>query len=499
MDCDVVVVGAGPVGLMVGCELRLAGLRVVVVERRTEIDHTIKALGLNLPTVEALYRRGLLPMLRQAQQRELTHLLTFLAEGRHPASAIAASTDIAGHFAGIVVSRENVDYDDPELGDRGFGRDPLPVSQQTLEQILATRAEQLGVAVRRGVEVEKFAEQDDGVDVQLSSGERIRCGWLVGADGGRSTIRQLAGFDFPGSDPGITGLQAMVELENPQVLRPGWNRSGTGLYVYTPFPGRVLSVEMTGPPTDRDAPVTRDELQASLRRVSQTDVTIVTVKTATRFTDHARQASTYCKGRIILAGDAAHVHSPFGGQGLNLGIGDAMNLGWKLAAQVNGWAPEGLLDTYTGERHPVGAAVLDWTRAQVALMRLDPLTESLRRIVGDLVNTRNGATYLVKRLSAVAQRYALPGEHPLTGYSAPDLRVDEHRRLGDLMHDGRAILVGPPALAGTAASRPDRLTHVESPDGTALLVRPDGFVAWACDDPYDVSGLDDAVRTWLGQ
>lgn len=498
MDCDVVVVGGGPVGLMLGCELGLAGLRPVVVERQTGIVHTVKAFGLHIPTVEALYRRGMLPLLHQAQQRELERLLAFVSEKGESAPAVAASADVAGHFAGITVSRKNVDYTDPEFGDPGPAHDLLPVSQQTLEQILATRAGQLGVYLRRGVEMETFEDRDDGVDVRLSTGERIRCGWLVGADGGRSRVRRIAEFDFPGTDPEITGRQAVVEFENPEVLQPGWNRTDTGIYVYTPFSGRILSVEMDGPPSHRDAPVTRDELQASLRRVSQTDITIATVTSATRFTDHARQATTYRKGRVLLAGDAAHVHSVFGGQGLNLGIGDAMNLGWKLAAQVKGWAPEGLLDTYTAERHPVGAWVLDWTRAQIALMRLDPLTDSLRRIVGDLANTRNGSTYIVKKLSGVLQRYDLPGHHPLTGHSAPDLMLGGHGRLGDLMHHGRAILVGPPALADAAAGWRDRLDHVAWSDGPAMLVRPDGYVAWACDEPDNLTGLDDAVRAWLG-
>ena len=236
-------------------------------------------------------------------------------------------------------------------------------------------------------------------------------------------------------------------------------------------------------------------------------MTVTEVRSATRFTDNARQATTYRLGRVLLAGDAAHVHSPFGGQGLNLGIGDAVNLGWKLAAVVRGRLPESLLDTYTTERHPIGAWVLDWTRAQIALMRPDSHARALRDVVTDLIDTTTGTTYFVKKISGVWQRYDLPGDHPLVGRSAPDLLLADGTRLADHLHGGTGLLLDlgglPPTVAHqvptlTELYRPDGAPQRNRPDGTAtdlpgLLIRPDGIVAWAGGD-----GLDDALATWFG-
>jgi hypothetical protein len=272
------------------------------------------------------------------------------------------------------------------------------------------------------------------------------------------------------------------------------------------MPGRILTVEFRGVPADRDVPITAEELQTSLRRVTGVDVTVTGVKTATRFTDNARQATTYRLGRVLLAGDAAHVHSPFGGQGLNLGLGDAMNLGWKLAATIKGWAPDGLLDTYTDERHPVGSWVLDWTRAQIAVMRPDPRARALRRVVSDLTETVDGTTYFAKKISGVWQRLDLPGDHPLTGSSAPDLELADGSRLADHLREGRALLLDladDPALRNRSYGYEDRLT-VLTPGCAhtrlaALFIRPDGFVAWAIDVGHDDPGsLEKALSTWLG-
>jgi 2-polyprenyl-6-methoxyphenol hydroxylase-like FAD-dependent oxidoreductase len=345
----------------------------------------------------------------------------------------------AGHFAGILLDGSLIDYSDPEFGGRGPGGGGGFISLESLERVLSERAEQLEVELRRGTAVTGIEVEEDGVTV-LAGDMRVRSSWLVGCDGGRSTVRKLAGFDFPGTEPELTGYVAQVEIADPHKLAPGWNRTAKGLYVNGPVPGRISLVEFGGPPADRDAPLTLEKLQTSLRNVSGTDVTLTAVHVATRWTDNARQASTYRMGRVLLAGDAAHVHSPFGGQGLNLGIGDAMNLGWKLAATVKGFAPVGLLDTYTTERHPVGSWAVEWTRAQVALLRPKPHEQALYAIVRDLIGTREGATYFVKKISGAWQRCDLPGRHPLIGRSAPDLEFEDGSRLGEYCHDGRALL-----------------------------------------------------------
>ncbi|WP_410638936.1 FAD-dependent monooxygenase [Amycolatopsis sp. lyj-346] len=502
MNRDVVISGGGPVGLMLACELRLAGVDVLVVERLPEPDQTIKAGSVNLTTAEAFYRRGLLPAMDEVVQQNSAQIRKFL-ESRGGGGPRAVPV---GHFAGIMVTSDGVDFDDPAFRDVGPAARVVVIQQQAVEAILAGRAAELGVEIRRGVELTGFDADDDGVTVRLDEGDPVRAGWLVGADGGRSRVRKLAGFAFPGTDPAITGRQAMADLTGADVLPAGWQHGTGGLYVHGPMPGRMLTVEFDGPPEDRDAPVTAQELEDSFRRVSGADIRVGKVHSATRFTDNARQAATYRRGRVLLAGDAAHVHSPFGGQGLNLGIGDAVNLGWKLAATVHGWAPGGLLDTYTTERHPIGEWVLEWTRAQVALMRSDVRTKALRRVVTELLFTGDGATYLAKKLSGVLHRYPIDGEHDLTGRAAPDFAFADGTRLGDHLHDGKALLLDLADrgdLRETAAGWAGRVNVLTAkcesePALTGVLVRPDGHIAWARDDDA-TAGLEAALRRWFGE
>ncbi|WP_236788968.1 FAD-dependent monooxygenase [Amycolatopsis sp. GM8] len=497
MDFDVVVAGGGPVGLMLAVELRLAGVRVLVVERLSEMDQTIKAGGFGRSTAEVLYRRGLWPALEEQKRLAYERMRAFLGRGSG-----GRPPRMAGHFAGIMVDGSRVDFTDPAFGDPGPAGETLPIGQQALEIVLADKASELGAEIRRGTALTGFDVDESGVGVRLGE-EVVRAGWLVGCDGGRSLVRKLGEFDFPGTDPEITGRQALVEITGAEGLGMGWHRTDRGIYVHGPVPGRILTVE-PGVPADREAPITAAELQESMRRVSGVDVTITAVHTATRFTDNARQATTYRHGRVLLAGDAAHVHSPFGGQGLNLGIGDAANLGWKLAATIHGWAPEGLLDTYTTERHPIGAWVLEWTRAQVALMRTDPRTRALRDVVTDLLDTPDGATYLAKKLSGVLNRYPVDSTHELAGLSAPDFEFADGSRFGEHCQDGSAVLLDSTdseALRQVVApwrSRVRVLTAkcVSHPRLAGALVRPDGFVAWASDDGPD--GLADALSRWFG-
>lgn len=505
-DYDVVVAGGGFVGLLLACELRLAGVSVVVLERLTEVDTTIKAGAINAPSATALDRRGLLPALADVQAKAFEGIAMFIRQ-RFPdgdAPPMKSAPRFAGHFAGIPLSGARLDDDDPAFAGLGPAGDIGLIPQEPLERLLGERAARSGVEVRRGGELTDFTADEHGVTVRAGD-TRIRAGWLVGCDGGRSTVRKLAGFDFPGTPPEITGHQAMVEMTGAEGLALGWNTTDTGIYAHGPMPGRILTVEFDGPPADRRTPVTAAELQAALRAVSGVEVTVTKVHTATRFTDNARQASTYRKGRVLLAGDAAHVHSPFGGQGLNLGLGDAMNLGWKLAAEITGPAPEGLLDTYTAERHPIGAWVLDWSRAQVAMMRPDRHARALRAVVKGLMETTTGTTYFVKHISGVLHRYDLPGDHPLVGRSAPDLELADGTRLAEHLHDGRALLLDlrdTPELRKPAAAYPDRITILTAQATTptaALLIRPDGITAWATDTPTaDPTSLTEALRHWFG-
>jgi 2-polyprenyl-6-methoxyphenol hydroxylase-like FAD-dependent oxidoreductase len=504
MDHDVVIAGAGPVGLFLACELGLAGVRAVVLERASDPNIPTRTAGLggrglNIASMEAFYRRGLMDELRKSAE------MWFGAPAggsSTPAQAAAGQRfRFAGHFAGIMLNGALIDYGDPDFRDKGPAAAGCFIDLVSLEKMLERRAVDLGVPVRRGVAVTGFSQAGDGVTVETSAGD-LHAGWLVGCDGGRSTVRKLAGFDFPGTPPEITAYSAVVQIADAAGLKPGWNRTPTGVYVNGPGPNRVLLVEFQGPPEDREAPVTLEELQASLRRVSGTEVTIAAMYAATRFTDNARQAASYRSGRILLAGDAAHVHSPFGGQGMNLGLGDAMNLGWKLASVIKGWADEELLDTYTAERHPIGAWALEWTRAQIAVMRPEPHARAMGEIARELIETPTGATYFAKRIAGVWQRYDLGPGHPLVGKSAPDLAFRDGTRLGAYLQLGRAVLFrfeGDSNSSAVEERERYRVVRVECeapPPARALFVRPDGYIAWAGEE--DEEGLANAFRKWLG-
>ncbi|SDW71924.1 2-polyprenyl-6-methoxyphenol hydroxylase [Amycolatopsis xylanica] len=491
MGYDVVIAGAGPTGLMLAGELSLAGASVLVLEERDGAERAIMtgamgARSVNAPTAHAFHWRGLLPAVREAA------IWWYDPESAGPGSPDEAKPRFVGHFSGIVIRYDRLDFGHPDFAAHRLGAGVI--SQSALETVLAERATALGAEVRWGRGLTGFTASADGVTVE-AGGETIRAGWLAGCDGGRSRVRKLAGFAFPGAGPEFTGIQAMVEFDGPGAPPVGeWTPTPAGAYVHGPVHGRLHTVEY-GRTADRDRPVTAAEIEDSLRRVAGIEVKIGAVPVATRYTDTARQATEYRRGRVLLAGDAAHVHSPFGGQGMNLGLADAMNLGWKLAAAVRGDGPPGLLDTYTAERHPVGDWVQRWTLAQTALGRTDPASRALREIVTDFLDTGPAATYVTTRISGAWQHYDLPGEHPLTGRMAPDVELADGTRLAEHAHDGRFLLLTDENSAQPAAH--SRLTVVTArpPGVPALLVRPDGYVAWAADT---ADGADGAVAAVLG-
>jgi len=505
-DYDVVIAGGGPVGLFLACELRLAHLSVVVLEQAEDPRSPLKRLpfgmrGLSAPTIEAFYRRGLLGDIA-APSRE--------NDSGSPSASSAAhwlqqARRAGGHFAGISFYQDTVDTSKWPYRLPSPAGTSMAVEMEHLESVLAARATALGVEIRRGLGVEDVDSSDEDVTVRAGA-ETFRGRWLVGCDGGRSTVRKACGFEFVGTEPEFTGYSVDVEMADPDTLRLGRHYTPTGMYTYQK-PGTIAMVDFDGGAFHRSQTITRDHVQSILRRISGTDVTVTALRLAATWTDRAHQATAYRKGRVLLAGDAAHIHSPLGGQGLNLGLGDAMNLGWKLAATIHGHAPAGLLDTYTSERHPVGAQVLDWSRAQVAIMRPSRSSRALEAILRDLIETRDGATYFAERVWGVSLRYDLDAGHPLIGRSAPDFELVDGTKIGTLLGEGNGLFLDFDAATpyrALADRWPGRISYVASDvvdrlGLSALLVRPDGFVAWASDEPCDPETADRAAARWFGE
>ena len=487
---DVVIAGAGPVGLLLACELRLAGLSVLVLEQARDLRSPLKRLpfgmrGLSVPTVEALHRRGLLDDIAGPDA------------GRPRRQA--------GHFAGIAFEEENIDISRWRYRLPGPAGANMAADMECIETALAARAIAMGVEIRRGAGVESLDQSDDEVSVRSGS-ESFRGRWLVGCDGGRSVVRKAAGFEFSGTDPEFTGYSVQIEMDDPGKLGLGRIYTPTGMY-FQSQPGTIAMVEFDGGAFHRSEPITAEQVQAVLRHISGTDVTVTALHLATTWTDRAYQATAYRKGRVLLAGDAAHIHSPLGGQGLNLGLGDAMNLGWKLAATIRGEAPADLIDSYQRERHPVGAQVLDWSRAQVALMRPGRTSRALEAIMRDLIGTLDGATYFAERLWGVCLRYDVGGSHQLVGRSAPDFELFDGTRLGEHLRTGQGLLLDFDARSSLQALARDwsgRITYVagdarERLGLSAVLVRPDGVVAWAADAAADIEEAAEAASRWFGK
>lgn len=535
---DVIVVGAGPTGLMLASELRLGGARVVVLEKLTGPTTHSRGRGLHTRSVEVMDQRGLLDRFLAASEK----------------------FQVGGLFGGIVKPwPERLDTAHP------YG---LAISQPATERLLNERAVELGVEIRRGYEVVALSQDEDGVTVDLvdvhgptgedhpstgaphsgssrtgaphdggpedggadnggaddggatgaggragrggglpaadrwPSGTRLRARYLVGCDGARSTVRKQLGVGFPGepatvetllgdlevtADP-ATIAEVVAEVRKTQ-LRFGVIPEGDGVH-------RII-VPAAGVSEGRTPPPTLEEFKQRLREVAGTDFGAHSPRWLSRFGDATRQAERYRVGRVLLAGDAAHIHPPTGGQGLNLGLQDAFNLGWKLAAEVAGWAPEGLLDSYHAERHPVGAEVLANTRAQITLLGTDPGPTALRELFSRLMDFEEVNRYVTGLITAVGVRYDLGEGHALLGQRLRDVRLKQGR-LYELMHGGRGLLLdqtGRLSVRGWA----DRVDHVvdvsEDLDVPAVLLRPDGHVAWAGEDQAE---LLDQLPRWFG-
>jgi 2-polyprenyl-6-methoxyphenol hydroxylase-like FAD-dependent oxidoreductase len=494
---DVVVVGAGPVGLLAAIELTLAGTRVLVLERLAAPSTVLKAGGIGPLGTEALERRGMGPALAAARAESLGWMQR--AAQQNPPSARGREARYSGHFAGLVLLRLDAQKEPERRGG--------PVDQQTIEAMLGDRARSLGIEIRRECEVTAVVQNAHEVSVAWASpgGEgQIGCSYLVGCDGGRSTVRKMAGFDFPGCDPTMTMYQALAEVDHPERLSsPGFQYTSGGMY--GSFFGRIFMLDFSGPPADRHAPVTRAEFEAVLRRVSGADVHLVAFENASRWTDHTRLVDGYRRGRVFLAGDAAHIHSPFGGQGLGLGLADAANLGWKLAAVIGGEMPESLLDSYTAERRPIAEAVLANTLAQTAIMRPDPQSAAMRDIMARLLEFDDVNRFIGGMMSGLSSRYDLGSEHEDVGRLIGDIQFSQNppnngaASLYELMQDGAGVLLDASAdgkASGLVAAVTSRVRCAAVGKGPSMLIRPDACIAWAGDED-SVDGLEEALRRWF--
>jgi 3-(3-hydroxy-phenyl)propionate hydroxylase len=479
---DVVIVGGGPTGLMSAAELTLAGVDVTILERRARPELVgSRAGGFHSRTLEVLDQRGIVDR--------------FLAEGQ-VAQAVG--------FAGATLDLSDFPTRYPHS---------LALWQKHIERILLGWVEELGVPIRRGVEVTGFAQDDTGVDVQLADGEPLRTAYLIGADGGRSVIRRASGIDFVGWD--ATRSNLIAEVEVTEDIPKGVRLDATGIHgLQLLEDGRTVRVLVTeeevGPATEP----TLSDLGAALKVVFGTDFGIHRPTWISRFTDATRQAAAYRERRVLLAGDAAHIHSPAGGQGIGLGVQDAVNLGWKLAQVVKGVSPDSLLDTYHAERHPAGARALKVSMAQSVLQRADGRIEAVRDTIADLLGFDEPRTLMAGLISGLDIVYDVGDGHPLLGRRVPDLDLvtpDGPRRVFELLHDARPVLLdlGQPGRLDLAAWG-DRVRHVHAEytgawelpvlggvtGPTAVLIRPDGHVAWVDDQAQEE--LDEAVTRWFG-
>lgn len=476
MDTDVLIVGAGPTGMTLANELLLAGVSTVLVDKLSQRSDLSKAGGVQSRTLEALDQRGLLEPL--------------LATGDHPVTT--------GHFAGIPLPLP------PDRHRLPWRSVPQVVIEGFFEQHLAAH----GLHARRDHELVGLAQDDNGVTATFANGATLRSRYLVAADGAHSTVRSLLRAGFPGQPGTLTITAADVRLSgvDPSTSHT-WNEDGHWAALFplgTDPQGRPLRRLVLGGPGQslpREIPVTEDEIRHGLSTVFGTRVHLLELRYARRITNASRQVEQYRHGRVFLAGDAAHVHLPLGAQGMNTGMQDALNLGWKLGAAVHGWAPKNLLDTYHAERHPVGAAVLRNVRAQSLLMdwagTRDPDVLAAREIFTAMAQLPDVQHYLADLMSGMAIRYPMPDTetHPLVGRPAPDLDLGT-ARVNELLRSGHGILLDPAdTFAKVVGSWSDRVDRVgQGADTEPMLIRPDGYVCWAGADD-----LEPALDRWFGE
>ncbi len=468
---DVIVAGGGPTGMMLAAELRLHGVRVVVLEKDAEQTKVVRALGLHARSIEVMDQRGLLDR--------------FLALGQqYPIGGFAAITKPAP---------ERLDTAHPYT---------LGMPQTTIDRLLIEHAAEVGAEIRRSCELVGLTQDGDGVTAELADGTQLRSRYLVGCDGGRSTVRKLLGIGFPGEPAkretllGEMEVTASPETVNEVISEVRKTQKGFGAMPLGDGVYRVV-VPADGVAEDREIPPTLEEVQQQLKVYAGTDFGVHSPRWLSRFGDATRLADRYRIDRVLLAGDAAHVHPPAGGQGLNLGVQEAFNLGWKLAAEINGWAPEGLLDTYETERRPVAAAVLDNTRAQMELLSTELGPQAVRRLFSELMDFEEVNRLLIEKVIAIGIRYDFGDGHDLVGRRLRDVRLKQGR-LYDHMHTGRGLLLdqtGKLSVDGWS----DHIDHVvdtsEELDAPAALLRPDGHVAWVGDDQQD---LETHLAKWFG-
>lgn len=512
---DVIIAGAGPIGLFLAHELGLTGTSVLVLERDPTPDSLWKVeplgfRGLNTSSVEAFYRRGLFDELFADEpfwSRKFEKKPGF---------------QFGGHFAGIPFNVNQLDLSRHPYKINGPALLGRPTTIAKIESLLEKRIKAMNVTILKGSGLQQIVTEDDcSVVVETQDEKRFRGRWLVGCDGGRSIVRKLAGFDFVGTDAKFTGYAIDCDLKGlvPEKLKPGFVPTSTGMYINRP-PNMMYLVDFDGGAFDRGQEITKDHLTEVMCRVSgRADIKMPDFKLAGTFTDRTKQATKYRRGRVLLCGDAAHIHPPLGGQGLNLGIGDAMNLGWKLAATVKKEIEQkshvdmALVDTYEEERHPVGEWLMGWTRAQVLTLEPGAHGAAMQGLIRDLVATDDGANMFMDHFFGLSLHYnlgqSMACKHPLIGHSVPDFELQDGSRLGSQMSSGKGLLLEledncnlERVLNESAMTAKVDFCCASVQDRrgiSALLSRPDGFVVWVAEDnkDRDLTSLHSALQKWF--